>query len=782
MLELEALTGDLDNLLSSTDIAVIFLDTHLRVRRFTPAVSDLLQLIPADIGRPLADMAQKFTDGDLLTDAAQVLSKLTPRESEVASHSGRWYLRRTLPYRTESNRIEGVVLTFVDITARKRAEQALATTQERLQAVIEQLPAAVLIIEQPSRHLLFANRRAAALFNQSFPLPQIGHDWSATIPALRGVHNDGRAYEPHEWPLARTLANEEVVLDEELHFVRIDGTHVALSMSTSPVRNRAGEVAAAVAVFWDITERKRTEIALRESEERLRLLIESAQDFAIFMLDIKGNIVSWGAGAERATGYREADILGQPGALLFTPEDRAAAIPEEELRRAAETGRAEDERWHLRQDGRRFWASGVMAAARDAHGALLGFVKVMRDRTERRAIDARLQEALQSAQQLRLRAEGANRAKDEFISTVSHELRTPLNTIRLWSRMLVGGMVQGEDVIKGGQIIDRAALAQQQLVDDLLDVSRIAAGHLRLDMRDAPLNRAIEGAIETIRPFAEDHHITLAVSLSPKVGSVRIDPDRIQQVAWNLLTNAVKFTPPGGRVAVHSRRVNGTVEIEVSDTGAGIASEFLPHVFDRFRQGDVGTARRHSGLGLGLAIAKQLVELHGGTIAAQSEGEGHGATFTVYLPLERQLAVPLEQRADALRDPKVLQGIDVLLVEDEPTAREATARLLVQFGAQVRPAPSAARARELFEALRPDVILADVGMAGEDGYALIRALRDLEKKRSLPRTPAIAVTAFARTEDRERALAAGFDGHLPKPVNSDRLIDLLAQWKVRRES
>ncbi len=780
--ELEALTSDLDNLLSSTDIAVIFLDTHLRVRRFTPAVSDLLQLIPADVGRPLADIAQKFTGGDLLGDAAQVLSKPTPLESEVASQSGRWYLRRTLPYRTESNRIEGVVLTFIDITARKLAERALATTQERLQAVIEQLPAAVLVIEQPSRHLLFANRRAAALFNQPFPLPQIGHDWSATIPALRGFHADGRAYEPQEWPLARTLANEEVVLDEELDFVRIDGTHVVLSMSTSPVRNRAGEVAAAVAVFWDITERKRTEIALRESEERLRLLIESAQDFAIFMLDIKGNIASWSAGAERATGHREADILGQPGALLFTPEDRAAAIPEQELRRAAETGRAEDERWHLRRDGRRFWASGVMAAARDAHGALLGFVKVMRDRTERRAIDARLQEALQSAQQLRLRAEGANRAKDEFISTVSHELRTPLNTIRLWSRMLVSGTVQGDDVIKGGHIIDRAALAQQQLVDDLLDVSRIAAGHLRLDMRDAPLNKAIEGAIETIRPFAADHHITLAVSLSPEVGVVRIDPDRMQQVAWNLLTNAVKFTPPGGRVDVRSRRVNGTVEIEVSDTGGGIADGFLAHVFDRFRQGDAGTARRHSGLGLGLAIAKQLVELHGGTIAANSEGEGHGATFTVYLPLERQTAVPVEERAEVLRNPNDLQGIDILLVEDEPMAREATARLLEQFGAQVRAAPSAARARELFKAHRPDVILADVGMAEEDGYALVRSLRKLEQQRSLPRTPAIAVTAFARSEDREHALAAGFDGHLPKPVNSDRLIALLAQWKVKRES
>ena len=317
--------------------------------------------------------------------------------------------------------------------------------------------------------------------------------------ALRGVHKDGTPYEAEEWPLARTLSTGEVVSDEELDFIRPDGTSATVSMSSSPVRNSDGEIVAAVAVFWDVTERKRERKAMRDSEDRFRMLVEGAHDYAMFLLDREGCVVSWNKGAERVVGYREEDILGRSAAVIFTPEDRAAGVPEKEMREAAISERALDERWHLRQDGTRFWASGVMTAARDAKGALRGFVKIMRDQTDRKSMDAQLQEALLSAQQLRARAEGANRAKDEFISTVSHELRTPLNTIRLWSRMFMGGTVQGQEIIKGAQFIDRAALAQQQLIDDLLDVSRMATGQLRLSVRDTLLIQSLEAAMDAVR-------------------------------------------------------------------------------------------------------------------------------------------------------------------------------------------------------------------------------------------------------------------------------------------
>lgn len=467
----------------------------------------------------------------------------------------------------------------------------------------------------PSGKFLLGNLRAATLFEQPYPLTFLGQDWSTIHAAVRGTHPDGRPFLRSEWPLARTVLSGDTILDQELQFTRTGGSQVVLSMSASPIRNVAGESVAAVAAFWDVTERKRAEASLRDSEARFRMLVESAHDFAIFMLDEEGRVVSWNQGAARVTGYSEEDILGKPVALLFTPEDRANRVPEEELRRAAASGRALDERWHMRRDGARFWASGAMTVARDANGRPHGFVKVMRDQTERKEADVQLQEALQSARQLRARAEGANRAKDEFISTVSHELRTPLNTIRLWSRMFVDGKVPAAQVIEGGKTIDRAALAQQQLIEDLLDVSRMASGQLRLAMRDTLLIDAVGAAVEAIRPLADSRRIDLTTDLSGEVGIVHVDPDRIQQVVWNLLADAVKFTPEGGHVDLRVARVDGTVEIEVRDTGIGIRADFLTYVFDRFRQAEPGATRRFGGLGLGLAIG---------------EGEGRGASRYIF--------------------------------------------------------------------------------------------------------------------------------------------------------
>ena len=400
LLELEALTNDLDNLLSSTDIAVVFLDTELRVRRFTPAVSDLLELIPADIGRPLAHLAQKFTDGDLIADARLVLAKLARLEAEALSHSGRWYLRRTLPYRTEDNRIAGVVITFIEITARKHAEQALQSAQARLQSIIEQMPAAVLIAEAPSGKLLLANRQASALFNQPFPLPFMGHDWTAAYSAFRGIHRGRPTVHADEWPLARALAKGETVLDAEIDLVRADGSPRTFSVSASPIRNFSETVVAAVATFWDVTERRRARERCAESEERFRMLMESARTSPSSCSTVNGRIVT-GTSARSFNGFERRR---HPRYARPCCSRRKIARPpyrKREMRRAMETGRALDERWHMRKDETRFWASGVLTVAHDTAGAPQGFVKVMRDQTARKETDARLQEALRSAQQLR---------------------------------------------------------------------------------------------------------------------------------------------------------------------------------------------------------------------------------------------------------------------------------------------------------------------------------------------------------------------------------------------
>lgn len=779
--ELEATTNDLSNLLSSTNIAVVFLDPQFRVRRFTPAVYDLLELIPGDIGRPIANLAQKFVGGGLLEDARAVLARLIPLETEVLSNSGSWYLRRTLPYRTADNHIDGVVITFVDITARRRAEQAVENSQARLQAIVEQMPIAMLMVDA-NGILLHANRPAAQLMNLPYPVPTIGSDWKLAASTFQGMHVDSRPYKPHDWPLAQSLAGGVAISDQEIEFRYADGSQGVLSMSSTPVLGGDGRMVAAVATMFDITEQRRAEERLRESEQRLQLLIDSALDYAIFMIDLENRIISWNRGAERLLGWTEEEVIGRSGTIIFTAEDRAAGMPEAELEGARRDGRAADERVHQRKNGERFWASGMLMGVYDDRGTLCRFAKIIRDETERKHAEEELQRALREAERVRASAESANRAKDEFISTISHELRTPLNTIRLWARMLGSERLPEQDRAEGVRMIDRSAEAQQHLIDDLLDVSRMSSGQLRLNLRHTRLADAVHSAIESVRPSADVRKVQIVASLSDDVGMVRADPERVQQVLWNLISNAVKFTPGGGRIDVQMSRRGNDVVILVKDTGIGIRAEFLPHVFERFRQAEVVTTRQHAGLGLGLAIAKQLVELHGGSIAAYSEGEGQGSTFVVTLPLVRSIGEQHDAASSARPSPEGMNDLRILLVEDDSGSRMATCRALELRGAVVEAVPNAALAMAAYTETRPDAMILDIGLPAEDGYSLINRIRRLETTRQLPRVPAIALTAFARAHDRERAFSAGFDEHLAKPVDIDALVAALLRSTQRDRS
>jgi signal transduction histidine kinase len=421
-------------------------------------------------------------------------------------------------------------------------------------------------------------------------------------------------------------------------------------------------------------------------------------------------------------------------------------------------------------------------------GSVIGTVTVIEDVTERVAREAELQaevdartRALAREKAAREEAEQANHLKDEFLATVSHELRTPLTAILGWSNMLLAGKLDDAARDRALEIIHRNAQAQNQLISDLLDVSRIISGKLRLDLRTVELSPIIEGAVEATRPAAEAKDVRLDTSLDPHAGPVNGDADRLQQVVWNLLTNAIKFTPEGGRIEVKSGIARSRVEVTVRDTGIGIAPEFLPHIFERFRQADPGTNRVHGGMGLGLSIVRQLVELHGGAIRAASEGEGKGATFTVSLPFvkpeqEPKLAERRPPAAAARLDiecPPVLGGLRVLVVDDEADTRDMLRAVLEHCHAEVVTAESASEALAEIARLRPDVLISDVGMPADDGYALIAKVRALPAERG-GQIPAAALTAYVRAEDRVKVLRSGFQLHVPKPVEPAELVTVVA--------
>ena len=470
------------------------------------------------------------------------------------------------------------------------------------------------------------------------------------------------------------------------------------------------------------------------------MLLENVRDHAIFTLDDHGIITSWNSGAQQIFHYTEKEIVGQDGAILFTLEDRREMVPQKELATAAHDGRASDDRWQLRKEKVPFWASGVTASMRDRDGRLRGFIKVLRDLTQNKLLEEHRERLFEQEKTARQEAEKAMLMKDEFLAVVSHELRTPLTSILLWTRILRGEKSQDPELKQMVETIERSAVSQQQLIEDLLDVSRMLSGKLRVHIRETDLTIALESAIEAVRPMAQAKNITIQATLDHQAGKVLADPDRIQQVVWNLLNNAVKFTPVGGRVLVKLERAGPAVQMIISDTGRGISPEFMPFVFDRFRQADSSATRKHGGLGLGLAIVRQLVELHGGTIRALSEGENQGTTFIVELPLV-DLHTPAPKFEPPVEPSEVtsgstaqlqLKGLRMLVVEDEPETRLGIKRLLEQFKAEVEAVDSASAALQALHAGGQsrtfDAIISDIGMPGEDGYHLLRQVRAMEEK------------------------------------------------------
>jgi PAS domain S-box-containing protein len=582
------------------------------------------------------------------------------------------------------------------------------------------------------------------------------------------------------------VAGAEGRFEDEGWRLRKDGTRFWANVVITALRDDAGALRGFAKVTRDLTQRREHEETLRQSEERFRLLVDGVADYAIFMLDTNGYVMTWNSGAERIKGYQADEIIGQHFSKFYPQEVAEGGWPDHELQVATETGRFVEDGWRIRKDGSKFWANVTITPLRDEGGRLRGFAKLTRDLSERKRAEAleadgaQREEMLEAERSARIAAQRAARIKDEFLATLSHELRTPLSAILGWTQILrKQGVPKPEDFHRGMEIIERNTRAQTQLIEDLLDLSRIVSGRIRLDVQQIALIDLVRGAIDSAEPTAQAKGVRLESILDPRGGTVSGDPARLQQILWNLLSNAIKFTPKGGKVQVLLQRINSHIECSVSDSGIGIPASFLPYVFDRFSQKDSSTTRSFGGLGLGLAISKQLVELHGGTLQAKSLGEGHGATFIVHLPLaileteaQSNRVHPTYQATEEQGALPDLTGVHALVVDDEVDARDLIRRVLQEQGASVSVAAGGEEALRILETMDPDALISDIGMPKMDGYQLMRQIRATEAKGK--RLPALALTAFARPEDRKKALLAGYQSHIAKPVDLAELVILVA--------
>jgi two-component system, chemotaxis family, CheB/CheR fusion protein len=624
---------DLENLIASTNIATIFLDRAMRIKRYTAPAVGLFNLIKSDVGRPLLDLTHHLNYPELANDAATAFGSLNLIEREIETDDGHWFLVRLLPYRTADDHIDGAVLTLIDVTSRRQAQ-----------------------------------------------------------------------------------------------------------------------------------------VEARTSEDRLKLAALTTDDYGIIVQDIGGVIVSWNKGAGRVFGYKEADAIGKSIDMIFLPQDRAEGIPKTEQEHAASAGRAEDERWYLRHDGSHVYCSGVMTLIDSPN--FKGFAKIVRDVTHKKGIESQQQMQLTLEREVRLQAEAANRLKDEFFAVLSHELKNPLNLIHVKAELLTRApQARGIAVVQeAADAIQRSVVGQAKIIDDLLDLSRIRTGKLALQLGRLDLAGAVRSVVDASAADAAMSGIELSMSGVDAPVVIRADDVRVEQMLWNLVRNALKFTPHGGRIEIALSRDGDFVCIEVADTGQGIAPDFLPKVFDMFSQAEPGGRRERGGLGIGLSLVKQLAEMHGGRIEARSEGLGKGARFRLWLP--RSVPSSRLDQPNELLDPSILKGLKILLVDDSLEALEAFRMLLELEGAHVRAEASPEQALAVASSEDFDLVLSDIGMPTMNGYEFIAALRLLPRKAAVP---AIALTGFGRVQDAVRALDAGFNAHLGKPVSLPALLTAIAR-------
>jgi two-component system CheB/CheR fusion protein len=536
-----------------------------------------------------------------------------------------------------------------------------------------------------------------------------------------------------------------------------------LLLRVRPYRTADDRIEGVVITLIDITARRRAEQRVNEGEQRLRLAAQSTKDYAIIVQDNDGIIQSWNRGAQRLYGYTEAEVLGKNIDIIYTPEDKACAVREREL--ASGDTSADDERWHIGKDGRKVYMSGVVTRIEDP--SFSGYAKIGRDLTDRKRREEATHLKLRLAQTVRERAVSSNRLKDRFLAILSHELKHPLNLIHVKAEMLprIPRARDIPEVREAAEAITRAAVSQAKIIDDLLDLSRIRTGKLALHTTKTDAARVLARIVEACTADAHSRGIALSCSGLEEPIYVLADPIRLDQVIWNLVSNALKFTPSGGKVAIALKEDGPGLRIDVVDTGDGIDGDLLPHVFDMFRQGTAEARRVKGGLGIGLALVKQLVEMHGGKVSAHSDGRGHGTRFSLWFPRCSVTATP----EPLMASPEAgLRHMRILVVDDDTETANAFGMLLESEGAVVTTAYNAEEALAELRKASFDLLISDVGMAAMDGYEFIAAVRQMPGRSSLP---AIALTGYSTRDEHEAALSAGFNAHLSKPVSLEALYE-----------
>ncbi|MHB8624115.1 MAG: PAS domain-containing hybrid sensor histidine kinase/response regulator [Sulfuricaulis sp.] len=670
------------------------------------------------------------------------------------------------PIHDKQGNVDGFVLIFRDVTNQRRTQQALEKSEAHYRSLIEISPQGVWMTDL-NGVLLFINLHWIEYGGISLE-QSVGQRW------MEQTHPDDQKRVHESW---QNALNTGSFYEVEARFLSAAKNEYRWHLVRGlPVHNSSGQIEKWLGVVVDIHRRMLAEEAMAQ----LVAIVESSDD-AIIGMSLDGIVTSWNAGAERLYGYTAAEMIGKPISILAPP-----GYIDEVLAFLEGSKHGDDvlyyETKRLRKDNQILDVSLTISPIKNNSGRVIGVSKIARDISERKRAEQQRTQLLAQEQALRTQSETANRAKDNFLATLSHELRTPLNAVLGWVQTLDLAHDNKETLARAVEAINQSAQTQARLIDDLLDVSDIVAGKLRLDVKPMSLAAVINNAIESLQPSMTAKEIQFTAQYDPEAESFHGDAARIQQIIWNLVANAVKFTSYRGNIRVVLNRHPSHVKITVEDDGVGISATFLPYVFHRFRQADSSSRRRHGGLGLGLAIVRHLVELHDGTVEAESLGIGHGARFTVRLPVRTPTAnkqmepASLATNTVSISSSSVprLNGISILSVDDDRNTREMLQAALQRAGAKVFSGSSAAEALTLLQRHKPDVLISDIGLPEEDGYDLLRAVRALPFEAG-GATPAIALTGYVTAQDRAATMLEGYQAFISKPVNLNQLINTLIQ-------